>query len=158
MLSYPETGPGTWKMHLENIPMNYDSDNIFARILRGELPCVKLYEDEGTYAFMDIMPRADGHHLVIPKTAARNILDASRDQLAACIHTVQKLSRAAVKAFNADGVTLQQFSEAAGGQEVFHLHFHILPRRDGIDLRPPGIMADTVMLREQATRIIAALD
>jgi len=158
MLSYPETGPGTWKTHLENIPMNYDSDNIFARILRGELPCVKLYEDEGTYAFMDIMPRADGHHLVIPKTAARNILDASRDQLAACIHTVQKLSRAAVKAFNADGVTLQQFSEAAGGQEVFHLHFHILPRRDGIELRPPGIMVDTVMLREQATRIIDALE
>ncbi len=138
--------------------MDYDQNNIFAKILRGEIPSIELYEDDETFAFMDIMPRADGHHLVIPKTSARNILDASPDQLAACMGTVQKLSRAAMKAFSADGITLQQFSETAGGQEVFHLHFHILPRHEGINLRPPGVMVETPVLKEQAERIIAALD
>ncbi len=137
--------------------MNYDPDNIFARILHGEIPSLKLYEDDATYAFMDIMPRTDGHLLVIPKTPARNMLDASPDQLAACMSTVQKLSRAAIKAFNADGITLQQFNEPAGGQEVFHLHFHVLPRYEGKRPGPPGIMAKTEVLKEQAERIIAAL-
>ncbi len=137
--------------------MEYDSGNIFAKILRGEIPSLKLYEDHSTYAFMDIMPRTDGHHLVIPKTPARNLLDASPDQLAACLDTVQMLAQAAKKAFNADGITLQQFSERAGGQEVFHLHFHILPRYEGIPLRSPGVMADMDLLKEQAERIIAAL-
>ena len=137
--------------------MDYDPDNIFAKILRGEIPSHKIYEDDETFAFMDIMPRADGHHLVIPKTPARNILDASMDQLVACMNTVQKLSLAAIEAFDADGVTLQQFSESAGGQEVFHLHFHVLPRQESISLRPPGVMAETAVLKEQAARIIKAL-
>ncbi len=138
--------------------MTYDPDNIFAKILRGEIPSLKLYEDDDTYAFMDIMPRADGHHLVIPKAAARNVLDASPDLLAACMVTVQKLSRAAMKAFDADGITMQQFSESAGGQEVFHLHFHVLPRHEGVTLRPPGVMADMEVLKDQAARIVAELD
>ena len=138
--------------------MTYDPDNIFAKILRGEIPSLKLYEDDDTYAFMDIMPRADGHHLVIPKAAARNVLDASPDLLAACMVTVQKLSRAAMKAFDADGITMQQFSESAGGQEVFHLHFHVLPRHEGVSLRPPGVMAEMEALKDQAARIVAELD
>ncbi|MCG6903703.1 MAG: HIT family protein, partial [Rhodobacter sp.] len=118
--------------------MGYDNDNIFARILRDEIPSERVYEDAGTLVFMDIMPRADGHVLVIPKTPCRNLLDASADQLAACMATVQTVSHAVMKAFAAPGVTVQQFNEAAGGQEVFHLHFHVLPRHDGVGLRPPG--------------------
>jgi histidine triad (HIT) family protein len=137
--------------------MSYDTDNIFARILRGELPSHKLFEDDATFAFLDIMPRADGHLLVIPKTPARNLLDATPDQLAACMATAQKLSHAAMRAFGADGVTMQQFNEAAGGQEVFHLHFHILPRHDGVALRPPGTMADQDVLKTHADKIRAAL-
>ena len=103
----------------------YDHDNIFAKILRGQMPAHKIYEDATTFAFMDIMPRADGHCLVIPKTPARNIFDASPEQLAACMQTVQRLSRAAMIAFDAEGITIQQFNERAGGQVVFHLHFHV---------------------------------
>src|SRR5690606_14079145 len=94
----------------------YDNDNVFAKILRGELPAHKLYEDDATLAFMDIMPRGDGHCLVIPKKPSRNLLDVDADSLAAVMRTVQKVSRAAVKAFEADGLTIQQFNEAAGGQ------------------------------------------
>ena len=108
--------------------MAYDNNNVFAKILRGELPAQKVYEDAETLAFMDIMPRCDGHMLVIPKTPARNMLDASPAQLAACMATVQKVAAAAMKAFGAGGITLQQFNEPAGGQVVFHLHFHVLPR------------------------------
>jgi histidine triad (HIT) family protein len=133
--------------------MSYDNDNIFARILRGELPCHKVYEDSDTFAFLDIMPRSDGHLLVIPKTPARNLLDASPGQMAAVMATVQKLSRAAMQAFGADGITLQQFNEAAGGQEVYHLHFHILPRVKGDRLRPPGTMADSDVLVAQAQKL-----
>ncbi len=138
--------------------MSYDTENIFARILRGDIPALKLFEDEATFAFMDIMPRSDGHFLVIPRSPARNVLDASPDQLAACMVTVQCLSRAAMTALGADGVTLQQFNEAAAGQEVFHLHFHVLPRIDGVRLRPPGVMADMDVLKEQAGRIVVALE
>ena len=116
--------------------MSYDDTNIFAKILRGELPSHKIYEDADTFAFMDIMPRGDGHCLVIPKQPSRNILDADPDSLGTLIRAVQKVSRAAVKAFSADGVTVQQFNEPAGGQVVFHLHFHIIPRFDGVALRP----------------------
>lgn len=137
--------------------MSYDNDNIFARILRGELPSHKVYEDADTFAFLDIMPRADGHLLVIPKTPARNLLDASPEQMAAVMATVQKLSHAVRAAFEADGVTIQQFNEAAGGQEVFHLHFHVLPRFEGQRLRPPGTMADAELLIAQATKLIAVL-
>ena len=118
--------------------MAYDNSNVFAKILRGELPAQKVYEDAETLAFMDIMPRCEGHMLVIPKTPARNILDANPTQLAACIRTVQKVSAAAMKAFGAGGITLQQFNEPAGGQVVFHLHFHVLPRSEGVTLGPPA--------------------
>lgn len=137
--------------------MQYDPENIFAKILRAEIPNEKLYEDDHTYVFMDIMPRADGHCLVIPKTPARNMLDASPEQLAACIATVQKMGHAVMKAFDAEGVTIQQFNEAAGGQEVFHLHYHVLPRREGLPMRPPGTMADFDVLKEQADKIRAAI-
>ena len=137
--------------------MSYDTDNIFAKILRGEIPSEKLYEDEDTYVFMDIMPRADGHCLIIPKTPCRNMLDASDEQLAACLKTVRRMGHAVMKAFGAEGVTVQQFNEAAGGQEVFHLHYHVLPRHEGVKLRPPGQMADFAVLKEQADKIRAAL-
>ncbi len=137
--------------------MTYDSNNIFAKILRGEIPSFKIFEDDDTFAFMDIMPRADGHCLVIPKTPCRNLLDATPDQLASVMSTVQLVSRAAISAFDAHGATIQQFNEAAGGQEVFHLHFHILPRHDDIKLRPPGVMAEMEMVKSHADRIIAAL-
>ena len=133
--------------------MSYDNDNIFAKILRGELPCEKLYEDEHTLVFMDIMPRADGHALVIPKTPARNMLDASPEQLASCMATVKIISQAMLKGLDADGITLQQFNESAGGQEVFHLHFHVLPRHDGVTLRPPGTMGDKEVIKATAAKI-----
>lgn len=136
---------------------DYDPDNIFAKLLRGEIPSSRVYEDDETLAFMDIMPRADGHLLVIPKTPCRNVLDATPEQLAAVIKTVQKLGNAVMKAFDADGVTIQQFNEAAGGQEVFHLHFHILPRHEGDKIRPPGKMGDLDQISAQAEKIRAAL-
>ncbi|WP_294220277.1 HIT family protein [uncultured Shimia sp.] len=137
--------------------MAYDTDNIFAKILRGEIPSEKLYEDDDTYVFMDIMPRADGHCLIIPKTPCRNMLDATPEQLTACLKTVQKMGHAVMQAFDADGVTVQQFNEAAGGQEVFHLHYHVLPRLDGVKLRPPGTMADFSVLKELADKIRAVM-
>lgn len=137
--------------------MSYDNENIFAKILRGEIPSEKLYEDEDTYVFMDIMPRADGHCLIIPKTPCRNMLDATPEQLTACLKTVQKMGHAVMKAFGAEGVTVQQFNEEAGGQEVFHLHYHVLPRHEGLKLRPPGTMADFDVLKTQAEKIRAAL-
>lgn len=135
----------------------YDSENIFAKILRDEIPSVRVYEDNDTIAFMDIMPRADGHCLVIPKTPCRNILDASPDQMAAVMATVQKLSHAVMKAFGATGVSLQQFNEADGGQEVFHLHVHVLPRHEGLRIRPPGTMGDMETIQDHAEQIRKAL-
>ena len=138
--------------------MNYDNENIFAKILRKELPSEIVFEDQQTMVIMDIMPRVDGHMLVIPKSSARNILDATHDQLTACIKTVQKISKGAMDAFEADGITVQQFSEVAGGQEVFHLHFHILPRKAGTPLRPhDGTMADPELLRNYAEKVRRAL-
>lgn len=137
--------------------MSYDPDNVFAKILRGEIPSFKVYEDEATYCFMDIMPRSDGHCLVIPKTPCRNILDATPEQLSACMATVQKVSNACMKAFGADGVSLQQFSEAAGGQEVFHLHFHIHPRHAGVSMRPAGTMGDMDLIKGHGEAIAAAI-
>ncbi|WP_170324562.1 HIT family protein [Ruegeria arenilitoris] len=135
----------------------YDPDNIFAKILRGEIPSTRVYEDDDTLAFMDIMPRSDGHLLVIPKTPCRNLLDATPEQLAVVMSTTQKLAKAVVKAFNADGVTVQQFNEAAGGQEVFHLHFHVLPRFEGVSLRAPGQMGDFDLIAQHAEKIKASL-
>ncbi len=136
----------------------YDDQNVFAKILRGEMPCFRLYEDDDTLAFMDIMPRADGHCLVIPKKPARNIFDVDADSLAAVMRSVQKLSHAVTKAFAAEGVTIQQFNESAGGQVVFHLHVHVLPRHAGVALKPhSGEMADKAVLEANAQKIRDAL-
>lgn len=135
----------------------YDDQNIFAKILRGEIPSFKVYEDDETYCFMDIMPRTDGHCLVIPKTPCRNVLDATDTQLAAVMATVKKVANAAKAAFGADGITLQQFNETAGGQEVFHLHFHIHPRHAGVPMRAPGQMGDMDAIKGHAAAIAAAL-
>ena len=116
----------------------YDPDNIFAKILRGEMSCHKVFEDEVALAFMDIMPRVTGHVLVIPKAPARGLLDARPEDLAALMPRVQRVGAAAVAAMQADGLTVHQFNEGAGGQVVFHLHFHLLPRHAGVALRPPG--------------------
>ena len=138
--------------------MAYDSNNVFAKILRGELPAQKVYEDADSLAFMDIMPRCEGHTLVIPKTPARNLLDASPAQLTACMRTVQKVADAAMKAFGAAGITVQQFNEPAGGQVVFHLHFHILPRFEGVSLGPPASkMERAEVLAGNADKIRKAL-
>jgi len=136
----------------------YDDNNIFAKILRGEIPCVKVYEDDHTLAFMDVMPQAPGHLLVIPKTGSRNILDADPDVLTKTIPVVQKLAVAAKEAFDADGIYVAQFNEPAAGQTVFHLHFHIVPRKDGEPLKPhSGAMADAEMLKAHAEKIKQAL-
>lgn len=137
---------------------HYDPQNIFAKILRGEIPCHKIMEDDVALAFMDIMPRANGHCLVIPKLPARNLLDIPPEVLAALMLRVQAVAKAAKAALGADGITLQQFSESAGGQEVFHLHFHILPRIEGVKLLPhPAPKADMALLAEQAGKIQAAM-
>lgn len=136
----------------------YDDQNVFAKIMRGELPCEKLYEDDDTFVIMDIMPRGDGHCLVLPKSPARNVLDVEPDALAAVAKTTQKMARAVLKAFGADGVTIQQFNESAGGQVVFHLHVHIIPRFEGIRMGPPASqMAEPDVLKANADRIRAAL-
>jgi histidine triad (HIT) family protein len=136
----------------------YDDNNVFAKILRGEIPSHKLYEDADTYAFMDVMPQGNGHCLVIPKQPSRNILDVAPASLAAVIATTQKLARAVKSAFNADGVTVIQFNEPASGQTVFHLHFHIIPRFEGVALKPhTGQMEDHGVLAENAEKIRQAL-
>jgi histidine triad (HIT) family protein len=142
----------------EEDAMAYDPDNIFAKILRGEIPCQKIYEDDATFAFLDIMPRTDGHTLVIPKAPFVNLFDVDETSLAATIRTVRKLSPAVRDAFGAGGVTIQQFNEAAAGQMVFHLHFHILPRSEGVALRPAaGKMEDPSVLAANAEKIRAQL-
>lgn len=135
----------------------YDDNNVFAKILRGELPCEKVYEDEHVLAFMDIMPRADGHVLVIPKAKARNILDIAPEDLKNLVVGAQKVAKAVKTGMNADGLTVQQFSESAGGQIVFHIHVHILPRWEGVALRPhTGAMAPAEDLKKYAAQIRAA--
>jgi len=137
---------------------SYDPNNIFAKILRGELPCYKVYEDDKALAFLDIMPRAPGHTLVLPKAPARNLLDVSAADLAHVMTVAQKVAKAAMTAFGADGITIQQFNEAAGGQVVFHLHMHVMPRHDGIALLPPASRKEDVkVLEDNATKLIAAL-
>ena len=135
----------------------YDSSNIFAKILRGEMPATKVFEDDVALAFMDIMPRADGHTLVIPKAPARNLMDIDPAVLSALMPRVQKVARAAVSGMGAEGVSIQQFNEQAGGQIVFHIHFHILPRWTGVSLRPPGNMGDKAAIEAHAAKIRAAL-
>src|SRR2546421_10964943 len=136
----------------------YDPNNIFAKILRGELPCYKIYEDDKALAFLDIMPRASGHALVMPKAPARNILDVSPDDLAHVMKVAQKIAKASVAVFGADGVTLQQFNENAGGQVVFHLHVHVIPRKAGVALKPPASEREKPeTLAEHAKRLNAAI-
>ena len=135
----------------------YEDTNIFAKIMRGEMPAHKVFEDEVAFAFMDIMPRADGHTLVIPKAPCRNLLDIRAEDLSALMPRVQKVARGVKQAMQADGLTLQQFNEQAGGQIVFHLHFHILPRWSGVSLRPPGTMEKPEVLAGFAEKISAAL-
>src|SRR6478752_438769 len=137
---------------------SYDDTNIFARILRGEIPSHRVYEDAETIAFMDVMPQGPGHLLVVPKVASRNLLDAAPETLSRLMPVVQKLARAAKSAFAADGVTVMQFNEPASGQTVFHLHVHIIPRFDGIPLKPhAGGMEKPEVLAENAGKIRSAL-
>ena len=136
----------------------YDPQNPFAKILRGEFPCYKVHEDAHTLAFLDIMPRCPGHTLVIPKAPVRNILDISPEDLVHVMRVAQKIAKASMTAFNAQGVTLQQFSEPAAGQVVYHLHVHVMPRYDGVALLPPASRKEDVkVLEDNATKLIAAL-
>lgn len=136
----------------------YDPQNIFAKILRGEIPCTKVYEDEHTIAFMDIMPQADGHTLIVPKNPSVNLLDADAATFGPLFKTVQKIARAVKKGMDADGVVITQFNEAAAGQTVFHLHVHVIPRWEGVALRKhSGAMADSALLQAHAEKIKAAL-
>ena len=138
--------------------MSYDPNNIFAKILLGEIPSHKIYEDEHTLAFMDVMPHVDGHCLVIPKVGSRNLLDAELSTLTPLMATVQKVARAAKAAFKADGLQIRQYNEPAAGQTVFHLHFHIMPLNEGQAMRPhAGNMADQGLLAKHAEMIRKAL-
>lgn len=137
---------------------SYDPNNIFATILRGELPCYKVYEDDKVLAFLDIMPRAPGHTLVLPKASARNLLDVAPEDLAHVMAVAQKVARGAIAAFGADGITMQQFNESAGGQVVFHLHVHIIPRKQGVPMKPPASEKEKPeALAEHAKKLAAAI-
>ena len=136
----------------------YDNNNIFGKILRGEIPCHRVYEDDDTLAFMDVMPQSPGHLLVVPKAPSRNILDADPAVLSKVIPVVQKLARAAKEAFEADGITVIQFNEPAAGQTVYHLHFHVVPRYEGQPLKPhSGQMENDDVLAANAEKIIGEL-
>jgi len=136
----------------------YEPNNPFAKILRGEFPCHKVYEDDHVLAFLDIMPRAPGHTLVIPKAPARNILDIKVEDYLHVARATHKIAAAAKKAFHADGITIQQFNETAGGQVVFHLHVHVMPRHHGIALLPPASRKEDVkVLEDNASKLESAL-
>ncbi|WP_412058556.1 HIT family protein [Bartonella sp. DGB2] len=136
----------------------YDHNNVFAKMLRDEIPSIRVFEDENCIAFMDIMPQSPGHVLVVPRAASRNLLDAAPQTLPPLINIVQKLAQAVKTAFKADGVAVMQFNEAASGQTVYHLHFHIIPRFEGQELRPhTSVHADKATLESQAKAIRNAL-
>ena len=136
----------------------YDSDNIFAKILRGEIPAHKVYEDNDTVAFMDVMPQGPGHTLVLPKAPSRNLFDADPATLGKLMQTVQKVATAAKEAFAADGVMIVQYNEPASGQTVFHLHVHIIPRFAGVPLKPhTGTMEDPQVIATNAEKLRRAL-
>ncbi|MCG6204034.1 HIT domain-containing protein [Rhodopseudomonas sp. HC1] len=136
----------------------YDPQNPFAKILRGEFPCHKVYEDEHVLAFLDIMPRVPGHTLVIPKAPARNILDITAEDFAHVARAAHKVAAAAMKAFDADGIVVQQFSEPAAGQVVYHLHMHVMPRHDGVAMLPPASRKEeTAVLEANAEKLKTAL-
>jgi len=137
---------------------SYDPNNIFAKILRGELPCYKVYEDDKVLAFLDIMPRTPGHTLVLPKAPVRNMLDVSADDMLAVMAASQKIAKTAMKVFEADGITIQQFNESAGGQVVFHLHVHVIPRKAGVAMKPPASEKEKPdVLAENARKLAAAV-
>ena len=138
--------------------MAYDENNVFAKVLRGEIPCHKIYEDEDTLAFLDIMPRTPGHALVITKEKARDLFDISPEALGKLMAVVQKLAPKIKEAVGAEGVLIQQFNGAAAGQTVFHLHVHIVPRKEGEALKPhAGTMEDQAKLAATADKIRKAL-
>jgi histidine triad (HIT) family protein len=138
--------------------MSYDPNNIFAMILRGEAPCHKVYEDDHSLAFMDVMPQVDGHTLVIPKDSAQDMLSADPEILGRTIQTTQRVATAVKAAFGADGIMIAQLNGAAAGQTVFHLHFHIMPRNDGVDFKMHARdMADPELLAAHAERVRSAL-
>lgn len=138
---------------------DYDGSNIFAKILRGEIPSHKVFEDDVAVAFMDVMPQGTGHTLVVPKAPSRNLLDADPQTLSDLMPRVQTIARAVQTAFNADGVTIMQFNETAGGQTVFHLHIHVIPRFEGVVLqRHSGEMEKPEILGANAGKIRAALE
>jgi histidine triad (HIT) family protein len=139
---------------------DYEHDNIFARILRGDLPAAKVYEDDDVVAFLDVFPQSRGHTLVVPKAQARNLFDIAPADLQATITAVQKVARGVRAALAPDGISLMQFNGAAGGQSVFHLHFHIIPRWDGVAMAGHGQagMADAAELAALAKEIAARIN
>lgn len=138
--------------------MTYDANNVFAKILRGEIPCHKVYEDEDAIVFMDVMPQSTGHVLVVPKASSRNVLDADTAVLTKLLPLVQKVANAAKVAFSADGISIMQFNEPAGGQTVFHLHIHVIPRFAGVSLKShTGKMEESAVLASHAEKLKAAL-
>jgi histidine triad (HIT) family protein len=138
--------------------MAYDSNNVFAKILRGEIPCVKVFENETCLAFMDVMPQADGHVLVIPKEPAENILDLSPEVAAALMTATQRIAKAVKKGLNAPGIMLAMLNGAPAGQSVFHVHFHVIPRSAGVDLGLHArAMVDPKSLEPIAAKIRSAL-
>lgn len=138
--------------------MAYDNENIFAKIIRGEIPCHKVYEDDLAVAFMDVMPQSNGHTLVVPKAPSRNLLDVAPETLSAIAPLLQRVARAAKKAFAADGISVMQYNEGAGGQTVFHLHFHIVPRYEGVPLNAHARgMEDPETLSANAEKLKTAL-
>ena len=137
---------------------NYDTDNIFAKILRGEMPCVKVYEDDNILSFMDVFPQSEGHTLVIPKAPSRNLLETNAKDIGRLFGAVQRITKAVETALKPDGITITQFNGAPAGQTVFHTHVHIIPRYDGKALGAHrGGMADMDELKALAEKISAAL-
>ncbi|MGP8432962.1 HIT family protein [Paraburkholderia fungorum] len=134
--------------------MTYDSSNIFSRILRGDSPCIRIAESEYTLAFMDVMPQADGHVLVIPKEAAATIFDLSDQAAAACMASVQHVARAVQAALRPDGLLIVQLNGAAAGQTVGHVHFHVIPRWKDVPLRPHGKVAAAAAELEAIAELI----
>lgn len=138
--------------------MAYDENNVFARILREEIPAVRVYEDEQTLAFMDVMPQSSGHTLVIAKTAAENLFDLPPEAAIAVMRTTQRVARAVQTGMRADGIMLNQFNGACAGQSVFHFHMHIVPRYEGTSLRRHSdSMEDSAVLEANAVKIREAL-
>lgn len=138
--------------------MTYDQNNVFAKILRGEIPAHKVFEDDDVMVFMDVMPQGEGHTLVVPKAPSRNLLDADPAVLAKLLPVAQRVARAVKAAFSADGVSIFQYNEPAGGQSVFHLHVHVVPRFEGVPLKPhSGALEDAAVLAANAEKVRQAL-